>query len=119
MFSNKQTCKNQPKRAWEDLKKNIGNTMLVNYSVWPFIMIINFLLVPYKVIVVVWINDQYQTLLVNIVSIFWTTFLSFKANAMDKKMRLEKKSENEVTNDVDVKVEMEKTEIDSQPQESN
>ena len=66
-----ETCRDQPRTAYHHANELIGHTMKINYCIWPFVQIFNFIFVPL----------DYQVLVVNVVSIFWTTFLSYVENS--------------------------------------
>ena len=54
--------------AVDNIKKKFFPTLWVNWHVWPVINFLNFALIPQK----------YHILLINVVSVFWTGFLSYK-----------------------------------------
>ncbi|ODV64324.1 Mpv17/PMP22 family protein ASCRUDRAFT_68316 [Ascoidea rubescens DSM 1968] len=65
-------------KSFNDLKENLLNnykvTLLTNWAVWPFFQFLNFSLVPV----------QHRLLTVNIVSILWNCFLSYRNNTSSK-----------------------------------
>ena len=54
----------------EKLREEYVNIMKANYTVWPAVQILNFTLVPF----------QHRLLTVNIVGLFWRTFLASRTN---------------------------------------
>ncbi|XP_033104261.1 protein Mpv17-like [Anneissia japonica] len=58
----------------EKLKKDYKSTLLVNWTVWPFVQICNFYFVPL----------QHRVITANSVAVVWNTYLSWKANAVKK-----------------------------------
>ena len=58
----------------ELIKKKLHNSgwssLLTNWCVWPFIQLFNFK----------YVKVQHRLLMVNVIAIFWNTFLSFKNN---------------------------------------
>ena len=64
--------------AIDNIKKKFFPTLWVNWQVWPAINFLNFAFIPQK----------YHILLINVVSVFWTGFLSYKnasGTVQDKK----------------------------------
>ena len=59
--------------ALDNVSKTFIPVMMVDYSFWPFANIINFKYIPI----------QFRMLYVNILGIFWNTFLAYK-NQKDK-----------------------------------
>ncbi|XP_071804368.1 mitochondrial inner membrane protein Mpv17-like isoform X1 [Asterias amurensis] len=54
----------------DKLKKDFKTTLLTNYKVWPAVQLVNFYFVPL----------QHRVLAVNLVAVFWNTYLSWMAN---------------------------------------
>ena len=57
-------------KIFDKINKNTLDTLLTNWCVWPFIQLFNFK----------YIRIEHRLLTVNVVSIFWNTFLSYKNN---------------------------------------
>ena len=66
-------------KPWPDIKQNWDNnfipTLLVNWTVWPTFQAINFNLIPVG----------YRLMAVNVVSIGWNAFLSYRYSQSDNK----------------------------------
>ena len=54
--------------AWSHASANVWPSLKVNWMVWPGVMFLNFYVVPLK----------FQILVVNVVALFWNTFLSYR-----------------------------------------
>ena len=68
-----------PKHAENKIRNVWWDILKTNWMVWPAVQIINFSLVPV----------QHRLLAVNLVAIFWNTFLSFRnSEASDKEHQL-------------------------------
>lgn len=52
----------------EDIEQNYLDILAVNYTIWPFAQAINFSLIPLR----------FQVLFVQIIALFWNTYLSWK-----------------------------------------
>ncbi|CAH0600551.1 unnamed protein product [Chrysodeixis includens] len=63
----------------EELRLNYKDVLLTSYTIWPWVQICNFYLVPL----------QYQVLLVQTIALFWNTYLSWKTQR--KRDMMEKK----------------------------
>lgn len=57
------------KEAYEKIQREIWPTMKVNWKVWPAVQLVNLTVVP----------NSYRILVVNIVSVPWTTYLALQA----------------------------------------
>uniref|UniRef100_A0A1B6EVZ7 Mitochondrial inner membrane protein Mpv17 n=1 Tax=Cuerna arida TaxID=1464854 RepID=A0A1B6EVZ7_9HEMI len=72
----------------EDLKHNYPEVLLSNYKVWPFVQVINFYFVPL----------HFRVLFVQMISVMWNTYLSWKINSnkltkqTQKEINIDKKS---------------------------
>ncbi|XP_071505998.1 mitochondrial inner membrane protein Mpv17-like [Diadema antillarum] len=53
------------------LKKDVPSTFMTGIKIWPPVQLMNFYLVPL----------HHRVLVVNVVALFWNTFLSWRANA--------------------------------------
>ena len=70
-----QDCDQPFRRAWGIIRASLLSTMKVNWCIWPIVQMVNFFFVPV----------DYQTLVCNCVSFFWSMFLSFMAFQKEKK----------------------------------
>lgn len=55
-------------QLYTHLTTNYKSTLLVNWSIWPAVQFLNFMVIPLN----------YRLLVVNLVSIAWNTFMSLK-----------------------------------------
>lgn len=63
-------------QAGDELKVKLFPTILDNWKVWPFLMAINFSVVPLA----------YRVLFANICGMFWSAYLSWVSNVKSKRM---------------------------------
>lgn len=62
------------RESFEDSKRKFPQTFIANFKLWPAAQWINFTIVPV----------EYRVLFINIVAIFWTTYLSYVQNSSKK-----------------------------------
>jgi protein Mpv17 len=58
----------------QEIKTKLWPTLLMNWSIWPFLMAINFSVVPSK----------YRVLFANINGMFWVAYMSYVQNVKSK-----------------------------------
>jgi len=58
-------------KGFSKFKEHYWEAILVNWKIWPLVMVLNFRLVPL----------QFQVLFVNFVAIFWNAYLSYVTNS--------------------------------------
>ncbi|CAH0699089.1 unnamed protein product [Spodoptera exigua] len=63
-----------------DLETNYLDVLKTNYCLWPWVQIVNFYYIPL----------QYQVLVVQVVALFWNTYLSWKTNRNTEKIAIQK-----------------------------
>lgn len=61
----------KPKDVIRKLEREFPDIIVANYKLWPAIQLLNFYFVPLN----------YQVFLVQVVAVFWNTYVSFKTNA--------------------------------------
>lgn len=75
-----QDCNHPLNRAWNTIRTNLFHTMKVNWCIWPIVQMANFFFIPV----------EYQTLICNCVSFFWSMFLSFMGFQKEKELPTKK-----------------------------
>lgn len=58
----------------EKLRDDFKDILVANYSVWPWVQIINFSIIPLN----------YQVLLTQTVAVFWNIYISWRTNLKDR-----------------------------------
>lgn len=61
----------KPKDVIKKLEREFPEIMVANFKLWPAVQLLNFYFVPLN----------YQVVLVQIIAVFWNTYISLKTNS--------------------------------------